>query len=228
MPDTLLAQALSSDERWRILDLLMTRQLSESQVSKILGIRRRVVKAHLAELARVHLVDVVSEKGPSGRTAVVYRVASSARTLGFPPRNYEQLSEALIAGLASSLGEKSAKMILRDIGQKVGEEMGKSLLTNANSETLTMKEYGDLFVNGLMAAQHTYPRILHQGSSEIVYEQFNCPFQELADKMPGLICDVLDEAVHGGLDNALGVKSTKLSCRGHGAPTCRFRVVPAS
>lgn len=226
MPDTALARVLSSDERWKILDLLMTKRLSAPQISRALGVGVRSIRAHLTELVSAHLVDVFHEKLPSGKQAVVYGTAASARTLGFPPRKYENLSEALIMGLVSSLGEKSARLVLHDIGLKLGEQMGQSLLVNTDSPVLTMKDYGELVVKRFLSTQDTYPRILSEKSTEIVYEEFNCPFQELATKMPGLMCDVLDAAVHEGLDRALSVKTTRLGCRGHGDVACRFSVVP--
>lgn len=226
MSDTLLARVLSSEEMWKILDLLMTRQLSESQISEALGISIRTVKAHLSELVNTHLVDVLHQERPSGQHVLVYRVASSARTVGFPPRNYEYLSEALISGLVSSLGAKSARLVLRDIGLKLGEDMGRSVLANTDSASLTTKEYGKLVIERLLATQHTYPRILSQKDSEMEYEQFNCPFQELAVRLPGLVCDVLDLAVHEGLDRALRFKTTRFACKGHGDTGCRYRVIP--
>lgn len=226
MAETTLARAFTSEVRWKILDLLMANQLTESQIGKALGITVRAVKANIIELVNARLVEVQHEKLRSGREVVVYRIASSSRTLGFPPRSYDYLSEALINGLVSSLGVKSARVVLRDIGFKLGVEMGRSLLANTDSKTLTMKEYGNLLIRDLLAAQRTYPRILSQKNTEIVYEQFNCPFQELAEKMPGLFCDVLDSAVHQGLDRALGVRTTRYACKGHGDSACRFRVVP--
>jgi predicted ArsR family transcriptional regulator len=228
LSDTLLARALSSEERWKILNLLVTEQLSTHQISKALRISVRSVNLHLTELVNAHLIDVLQEKQPSGKEVVVYRVASAARTLGFPPRNYEYLSEALITGLVSSLGEKSARMVLRDIGLKLGQQMGNSLLLHTDSTTLTMKEYGELVVKRLLATERTYPRVLSEGDSEIVYEQFNCPFQELANRMTGLICDDFDEAIHDGLDRVLNVKTIRLACKGHGDTSCRFRVVGLS
>jgi predicted ArsR family transcriptional regulator len=224
LSDTNLARALSSEERWKILELLMTRPLSDSQISKALGIRARVAREHLLELVNARLVDALHERLPSGKETVVYRVASSARGLGFPPRDYEYLSEALVAGLVTSLGEKSARLVLRDIGLKLGEEMGKSVLANTDSPALSVKEYRELVLEGSRASKRTYPRVLSQGRAELVYEQFNCPFQELAGKMPGLMCDVLDLAVHKGLDKSLRTKTTRVTCKGHGDIGCRFRV----
>ena len=120
----------------------MIRQLSASQISSTLKMNAQSVKTHLAELVGTRLVDVFHEKLPSGREVAVYRIASSARATGFPPRNYEQLSAALITGLVSSLGEKSARTVLYDIGLKVGKKMGESLLDKTGSTTLSMKEYG--------------------------------------------------------------------------------------
>jgi predicted ArsR family transcriptional regulator len=227
LPDTLLAKALSSEESWKILNLLVAKPLSGPQISRALGISARSAKAHLTELMNAHLLEAAQRELSSGKEDVVYKIASAARTLVFPPRNYEYLSEAIISGLVSSLGEKSARLVLRDIGLKLGEQMGHSLLANTDSTALTMKEYGELVVKHLLASERTYPRIVSQKDSELVYEQLNCPFQELADKMPGLVCDVLDESIHDGLDKALNVKSIRLGCKAHGDTTCRFRVLPA-
>lgn len=206
----------------------MTNPLSEYQISGALGIGLRSVRKHLRELVNVRLVDVIHRKSASGKETTFYRITPSARTLGFPPRNYEFLSEALITGLISSLGEKGARLVMKDIGLKLGEQMGHALLNDTDSTTLNMKEYGEFVIKGFLAAQSAYPQILNQNRSEILYEQFNCPFQELAARMPKMVCDVLDSAVHEGLDRALGVRTTRISCKGHGDDGCRFRVVPPS
>ena len=165
MPNTSLARALSSEARWNILNLLMARPLSESQIRKALGASARSVGDNLAELVSARLLEVLHEKLPSGREAVVYRIAPSAQMVGFPPRSYEGLSEALIRGLISSLGQRNARYVIRDIGLKLGEQMGRSLLTDTDSTTLTMKEYSELFVKRLLAAQNAYPQILSQKRS---------------------------------------------------------------
>jgi len=223
---TLLARALSSEENWRILDLLMTRQLTEPQIRKALGMSAPALDGRLSDLVNARVIDVVHQKAPSGREEMVYQIARSAQALGFPPRSYEELSQALITGLISSLGEKGARLVLRDIGLKIGEQMGRTLLVDTDSTELSMEEYANLVINGLFAAQGAYPRVVSRKASELTFEQFNCPFQELASKMPGLMCDVMDEGVHKGLDRALNVKTTRLSCMGHGDAACRFRVAP--
>ena len=52
------------------------------------------------------------------------------------------------------------------------------------------------------------------------------PSKRLAAKMPGLMCDVMDEAVHDGLDRVLNVKTARLTCMGHGDAGRRFIVTP--
>ena len=226
MPNVVLARAFSSEDRWKVLDLLMTGDLSESQIRRALGLNAPSLRGHLEELVNARLVEVHRRKLPSGREEAVYRIARSAQSLVFPPRKYEGLSEALIEGLISSLGEESARLVIRDIGLKLGERVGHSLLANTASTELSMDGYAELVVGGLLRSQGAYPRVVSRKGSELVYEQYNCQFQELAAKMPGLMCDVMDEAVHEGLDRALKVKTTRLTCMGHGDVGCRFRVVP--
>jgi predicted ArsR family transcriptional regulator len=76
----------------------------------------------------------------------------------------------------------------------------------------------------LLAGMKIYPRVVSVGRGKVVYEERNCLFQELASELPGLVCDVLDEGMHEGLDRKLGVKTTRESCKGHGDPVCRFCV----
>lgn len=143
----------------------------------------------------------------------------------FPYRNYMYLSESLINTLRVSLGEESSRMLLHDMGILMGEDVGKGLISRTDSTKWDPDTYAEHFVKGLLEELHFYPKMVGAGRNQIVYEERNCLFEDLALKYPGLMCDILDVAVHEGIDKALGdMKTTRLACKGHGDPACRYRV----
>lgn len=223
MSDTVIAEALSSDLSWRILDLLMDGESGELDVSEALGVRAASVRTLLGRLVEAGLVIGRRKTLPSGARSTVYSLAGS-RSVGFPPRNYEYLSRALIKSLVESLGEESARIVLHDMAERMGEELGDSFLSQGDGKQLSPSRYADQFVMHLLAGMKIYPRVVSVGRGKVVYEERNCLFQELASELPGLVCDVLDEGMHEGLDRKLGVKTTRESCKGHGDPVCRFCV----
>ncbi len=154
--------------------------------------------------------------GPLGNSLQVAGTGSSQM------RNYILLSESLITGLVGSLGIQSGKMILRDVGVRTGESAAENLLMKGNF-VRDPESFAKIYVEGLLKDMGANPRLLKVGPSSVEFEQSRCPFVELADKFPALICDVLDEAVHEGIDRKSGLKTTRLACMGHGEPTCRFR-----
>ena len=223
MVDVPLARSLSSSPSWKILDLLMNEDLQELDIAKSLGAPVKVARRHLSKLERAGLVVVQEKDLPSGKVAV-YSLTRAARSVGYPPRGYQNLSESIIAKLVASMGQDGARMILKDIGMGIGEDIGRNLLSRTSSTKWNPQMYADLFVNHFLAEAGSYPSVRLIGQAKVVYEQSNCLFQELADKMPGLVCDTLDEAVHEGVDKVLGVKTSRLECKGHGDTKCAFCV----
>lgn len=225
MAETAVAQALSTELGWRILKLLVMNESTKSRLASQLDVPPTTVASILERLMRAGLVVERAVTKHSGASEFHYALSGDAKTIGFPPRDYKFLSQALITGLVASLGDGSAKLILRDVGLRAGEEMGRTFLLMTKGPKCNPDEYSELFVKKLLAEMGTYPRMIRKSSSFVEYEQLNCPFQELAEKLPALVCDVLDESVHEGLDKKLGLGTTRLSCKGHGASSCRFRVV---
>jgi predicted ArsR family transcriptional regulator len=221
-----IAKALSSEASWKILELLVTRELEASEISKSLGIKYATVKRYLRKLIDSKAVNVREATSSSGRVRSVYRLAGTGVSIGFPPRNYMYLSEAMINGLRSSLGEDGARTLLYDIGLRIGEDLAHALNSRTKLTSWGPKAYVDYFVKGILQEMGTYPKVIRVGRRQAIYEQLNCPFQDLASKYPGFVCDILDEAVRKGMDRKLGGMETKvLKCKGHGDPACRFAVV---
>ncbi len=225
MSEVTVARALSTGLAWKVLDSLMAKDLTVSEIGKSLGVQANVLKPPLARLMQAGIVVPRKQKLKSGREVLRYGLAKTQKFVGFPPRKYFELSVNLIDGIRRSIGEDGAKMILRDIGLRIGEDIVHSMNSRFNVTEWNPRVYSECFVDGVLEDMETHPRILNLGKAKILYEQRNCPFQELAARNPVLICDVLDEAVHKGVDSNLGAsKTTRLKCKGHGDPTCRYLV----
>lgn len=220
-----MARALSSEVSWRILDLLMADQSGVPEISRALDTQPEAVELHLEKLLEAGIVAAQEKTLPSGEVTLVYRLTGVGRSVGFPPRNYLFMSEALINSLRSSLGEDGARVTLRDMGIHIGENAAQALLSRTKPTKWDPATYAEHFVNGLMREMGFYPMLVRVGRDRVVYQERNCLFQDLAVKSPGLVCDILDEAVHEGFDKSLGgMKSIRLKCKGHGDPVCEFRV----
>lgn len=221
-----VARALSSQISWNILRLLTGSELEEPEISRSLGIRASLMKIPLDKLVEAGIVDVKEEVAPSrDRVRRIYRLTGTEKSAGFPPRNYMYLSESLINTLRVSLGEESARMLLRDMGIRMGEDIGKSLISRTSSTKWDPDIFAKHFVKGLLEEMGFHAKIVRVGKHQIIYEERNCLFEDLAMKYSGLMCDILDVAVHEGIDEALGdMKTTRLACKGHGDPACRYRV----
>jgi predicted ArsR family transcriptional regulator len=68
------------------------------------------------------------------------------------------------------------------------------------------------------------PEVVKVGRESVLYQEQNCLFEDLATKYPGLVCDVLDEAVHEGVDKMSNTQTSRLKCKGHGDPVCEYLV----
>lgn len=225
MSEVTVARALSPDLAWKVLDSLIDKDLTPSEIGEPLGVQARILAPHLSRLVKAGIVVARKQKLRSGKEVLRYGITKTQKSVGFPPRRYFELSASLIDGIRRSIGEDGARMILRDIGLRIGGDIVQSMSSKFNVVRWNPRAYSEYFVNGVLAQMETHPRILGVGKAKILYEQLNCPFQELAARNPVLICDVLDEAVHKGVDSNLGASNTtRLKCKGHGDHTCRYLV----
>ncbi len=224
MSEVAVAKALSSDISWKILDLLMANELGEPEISKSLSIQRSLVKPYMVKLVQSGMVTEQEKVLRSGKVVRNYRISAKSKSIGYPPRNYLYLSEALINSLRRSLGEDGARMLLRDMGIRIGGDVAQALVSRAKLTKWDPGTYAQHFVKGFLAEMGFHPKVVRVGRNQVVYQERNCLFEDLAVKYPGLVCDVLDEAVHEGIDRLGGMKTIRLKCKGHGDPICEYRV----
>jgi predicted ArsR family transcriptional regulator len=223
MSEVAVAKALSSDVSWKILDLLTGKELGEREISRSLGIPSRLVRLYIAKLVQVGIATERERTLGSGRVIRTYRISGTPKSIGFPPRNYLYFSEALIRSLRSSLGEDAARVLLHDMGTRIGEDVAHTLASRTKLTTRDPSTYAQ-HLSGFLAEMGFQPKVVRVGRDQVVYQEHNCLFEDLAAKYPALVCDVLDEAVHDGIDRLGRTQTTRLKCKGHGDAVCEYRV----
>lgn len=220
-----MAKALSSEISWKILEILMRKELEEKEIISHVGFPPALVKLHLRKLIESGILVAKEKTLPNGKETTLYGLASTHKSIEVPPRNYLFLCDALINYLTVSLGDDAAKTVLRDMGIRIVEDIGHSLRSKTSFTEWAPRNYADVVIKGLLVDMQTYPKVIKVEEDRVIYQQKNCPFEELSVKYPTLMCDVLDEAVHEGLDKKLGgMKTVRLKCRAHGDPVCKFHV----
>jgi predicted ArsR family transcriptional regulator len=224
MSELTVARALSYELNWKILNLLVGSELSVTEIRKRLQVPSASVRAGLKELIDAGMVTFQNKMLASRDRVRTYSLTGIARSVGFPPRNYLYLSESMINSLRASLGEEGARMLLQDIGTRIGESAVQSLISRTGLTRWDPVTYSKHFVGGLLAEMGFNPKIVKLEKKCLVYCEHNCLFEDLATKYPGFVCDVLDIAVHEGIDRRAGTRTTRLRCKGHGDRVCEYSV----
>lgn len=223
MTELVVASALSDELSWRVLELLTGKELTAREIQSSLGTPATSIKANLQKLVDAGIVSGRSLTS-RGRKVYTYRLTGTSKAIGFPPRNYFYLSEAVINSLRGSLGESGARMVLRDMGIRMGEGVAQSFISRMKPAEWNPRTYASHFVNGFLAEMGFHPKVVKIDKDRLIYQEHNCLFEDLAKKYPGVICDVLDEAVHEGVDKLANTKTIRLKCKGHGDPFCQYSV----
>ena len=224
MSELVVAKALSDELSWKILNLLVGRELSATEIRKHLRVPAATIRGSLKQLIGAGMVAVQTKLAASRETVRTFRLTGIARSVGFPPRNYLYLSESIINSLRASLGEEGARTVLRDIGIRLGEGAAQTLVSRTGRTRWDPPTYSKHFVAGFLSEMGFNPQIIKLGKKGLVYCERNCLFEDLATKYPGLVCDVLDRAVHEGMDKMAGTRTTRLRCKGHGDPVCEYSI----
>ncbi len=219
-----LDPALRSELSWKVIDLLAGRALSAADLQKKLGVPAEKLWTTLERLEGAGVLSRRGQERSPGDREEIYVLKESVGGGAFPPRAYMMLGEVMFRGISKSLGPESARMVLHDIGLKAGEEMGEEILTRTGGAAMGPDEFVEHYIEGVLAPFGAFPRVISKSRDHVEYEQLNCPFQDLADRFPGLMCDAMDEGMHKGIDRKFSVATDRVLCKGHGDASCRFRV----
>jgi predicted ArsR family transcriptional regulator len=195
--DPAMLKALADDTRFAVYRELATSTsaLSAQDLADRLGVHANTVRLHLERLRDVDLVDVEAvHRGTVGRPQHLYFLAAGAPGLGFDPP-----AHALLAGLLAALAEQigADPEDAADTGHAWGLEAGKRTRSGSCVSALETE------LTRLGFEPSTEPG---DGTSEgdTRIEFLHCPFRELAEAYPELVCNLHRGLCEGVVDRVGG------------------------
>lgn len=190
-------KALGDETRFALYRTIATSTgpLSAHELAERLDLHANTVRLHLERLRDAHLVEVEAvHRGTVGRPQHLYFLADGAPSLGFDPP-----AHALLAGLLAALAERigAAADDAADTGHAWGVEAGRR--TRARSCLKALE--GELGRLGFEPSTETADGE-YEGSSRIHF--LHCPFRELAEAYPELVCNLHRGLCEGVVDQVGG------------------------
>ena len=170
-------KALGDETRYSMYEELSgsTRGLTAAELADRLGLHANTVRLHLERLREANLVTVEPvHRGNVGRPQHVYSLAPGAPGLGFDPPSHTLLS-VLLASLAERVGADATEATAA--GRSYGVETGK----RTRSKSCVKALVGELERLG-------FEPVTSPQGNEIAFSR--CPFRELAEAFPELVCNL--------------------------------------
>ena len=197
-PDQLtVLKALGDETRFAMYRELArsTAAMSAQDLAERLGLHANTVRLHLERLRDAGLVDVEPvRRGTVGRPQHLYFLSPGAPALGFDPPGHALLA-GLMAALAERIGADAADAA--DTGRAWGADSGRRTRAGSCLRALEAELARLGFEPSLEAADGA-----HEGSTRI--EFLHCPFRELAEAYPELVCNLHRGLCEGVVDAAGG------------------------
>jgi len=184
-----LLKALGDNTRYAIyLELARSPvPLATAQIADTLGLHPNTVRPHLDRMREVGLLEVVSEaRGAVGRPQHRYSLAADAPSLGFEPPAFPVLARMLLR-LAASAGLSAGDAV--DAGREQGAVAARRHAPTACAAALAEE---------LNALGFDPESVEDQTGATIAFTR--CPFRELAEANPDLVCGLHRGLVEGFVD----------------------------
>ena len=190
-------KALADETRYAVYRELSTstNPLSAQDLADRLGVHANTVRLHLERLRDVGIVDVEAvHRGTVGRPQHLYFLADGAPGVGFDPP-----AHALLAGLLAALAERvgADPDDAAYTGRAWGVEAGARTRTGSCLRALE----GELHRLGFEPAVGPGDGT-SEGSARIDF--LHCPFRELAEAYPELVCNLHRGLCEGVVDQVGG------------------------
>ena len=185
-----ILKALGDNTRYAIyLELARAPMpLATAEVADSLDLHPNTVRPHLERMREVGLLDVITDaRGTVGRPQHRYSLAADAPALGFEPPAFPALARMLLR-LAASAGLPPADAV------EAGREHGAALAARHRpAGTCAEALAAELAVMGFDPESVT-----DDDSATIAFTR--CPFRELAEANPELVCSLHRGLVEGFVD----------------------------
>jgi predicted ArsR family transcriptional regulator len=184
-----LLKALGDNTRYAIyLELARApAPLATAQIADTLGLHPNTVRPHLDRMREVGLLDVISDaQGAVGRPQHRYSLAADAPALGFEPPAFPVLARMLLR-LAATAAVPAGEAV------EAGREQGA-----AAAATRTASTCAEALTQELAALGFDPASIVDDDNATIAFTR--CPFRELAEANPELVCSLHRGLVEGFAD----------------------------
>jgi predicted ArsR family transcriptional regulator len=189
-------KALGDNTRYAIyLELARSaRPLATADISEALGLHPNTVRPHLERMREVGLLDVRTEvRSGVGRPQHLYWLASSAPSLGLEPPSFPLLARMLVR-LAESVGASGDDAAL--VGREHGLADAQLHTDDASCLEALVAELDGLGFD---------PAVDGSEDGETAVVAFaHCPFRELAEAHPELVCSLHRGMVEGFVEGVGG------------------------
>jgi predicted ArsR family transcriptional regulator len=205
-------KALGDETRFSMYQELAssTRPLSAHELADRLGIHANTVRLHLERLREAGLVDVEAvHRGTVGRPQHVYALASDAPSLGFDPPSYTLLA-GLLAALAERVGADAGEATA--IGRRWGADAGRRARTRSCDKALVAE-----------LQRLGFDPVAERDGDDVSIAFLHCPFRELAEAYPELVCN-LHRGICEGVVNSVGGGSVEDFATLYDHDPCRVSV----
>ncbi|MGE3358329.1 MAG: helix-turn-helix transcriptional regulator [Acidimicrobiia bacterium] len=213
-------KALGDNTRYAIyLELARSsRPLSTAEIAGTLGLHGNTVRPHLERMREVGLLEVeIDGRGGVGRPQHRYHLAADAPSLGLEPPVYPLATRLLLRmAAAAGLGAEDAIGVGRDQGRlDATAELGGTRPAGMADETGADEGSACVAALGQRLAELGFDPTAVPFGEGVTVAFGHCPFRELAEANPDLVC-----GLHQGLVE--GLVATLADAEGSAA-TCRFR-----
>jgi predicted ArsR family transcriptional regulator len=186
-------KALGDNTRYAIyLELARSpRPLATADIADALGLHPNTVRPHLERMREVGLLDVRTEvRTGVGRPQHLYTLATTAPSLGLEPPTFPLLARLLVR-LAESVGASG------DDAAEIGREQGRvDARRHVSAASCLEALIDELDVLGFD------PAVDGSEDGETAVVAFaHCPFRELAEAYPELVCSLHRGMVEGFVES---------------------------
>jgi predicted ArsR family transcriptional regulator len=201
-PRLAVLKALGDNTRYAIyLELARSpRPLATAEIAETLGLHPNTVRPHLERMREVGLLDLQADaRGTVGRPQHRYSLAADAPTLGLKPATFRVLSRMLVRlATAGGLGSDEAIEAGREQGEADAAATGSG--AGLDGKRAASRRCLTALVARLDALGFDPAVVEDDGEATVAFT--HCPFRELAERHPDVVCALHQGLVEGFVDAA--------------------------